>query len=462
LFGRRTFRIAFVTVFLVIALVGGIIWQNRPIVWSAQTQLTHGSGDSRLVDLVPEPSGNALHLTWEDTRDNAAEVYYKRSLDNGVTWGSDIKLSDLGAGNVEPEPRVGTDGKTVLVFFSNETPAGERIFFVSSTDSGTNFSQPTQLTDDSGDQSDAAVAFVGITVHLVYQDYFNNGDERVLYMSSQNAGLTWQHEVVLTDNPGAQDRYVAIAAAGNNVVVTWCRFFRNQEAIYVRSSVDSGTSWKPEIQASDYGPPSYLDFPDVASDGTEVHLVWVSQGIQYSRSSDSGSTWSSPVPITNTTRQYLAPRLNLANSKVQLVVAAILTNGTPPSTQIDSEVQYLTSSDGGQSWTKPTSLTTHKFGMLSLAPVIRSRGDASFVAWEDNRNGRLAVFFLSKPDFEALRHFEWQLIASITVSLAVTVVVYFVLARRTFRTNRRARVRKRRPISRNRYRRKSRVRNRTK
>jgi hypothetical protein len=152
---------------VLIALIGGIFWQNRTLGWSHENQITQGSGDSRLVDLTTDPSGNTLHLVWEDTRDNSTQVYYKRSVDDGVTWGPDIRLSNLTAGTVEPEPRIGTVGNTVLVFFSNKTHTGEHIFYVSSVDGGNYFSPPAQLTNDIGDQSHAAVALVGSTIHFV-------------------------------------------------------------------------------------------------------------------------------------------------------------------------------------------------------------------------------------------------------------------------------------------------------
>jgi hypothetical protein len=112
---------------ILIGLIGGIFWQNRPLGWSTEKQLTHGSGDSRLVDLQIDPAGHILHLAWEDTRDNTTDVYYKRSPDDGGTWGPDIRLSNLTPETDEPEPRIGTDGRNVLVFFSNKTSTGEHM-----------------------------------------------------------------------------------------------------------------------------------------------------------------------------------------------------------------------------------------------------------------------------------------------------------------------------------------------
>ncbi len=442
---RRTLRITFVVILVSIALIAGMLWQNRPLGWSRERQITQGSGDSRLVDLAADPSGHALHLTWEDTRDNATEVYYKRSLDNGATWGPDIRLSNLTTGTVEPEPRVGTDGKTVLVFFANKTPAGQHIFYVSSTDGGADFSPPAQLTNDSGEQSNPAVAIIGSTVHFVYQDYFNNGDERIFYIKSPDAGLTWQHEVALTNTTGAEDHYPEIAAVDDDVFVTWCRYYASQEAVYVKVSLDSGASWKPDVQVSDYAPPSFQEFPAVGSNGAHVYVVWNSQGLQYSHSSDYGGRWSSSVSLTNTTRQYLAPRLFVVNSQVQVVAAAISAVGTPPHIKIDSDVYYVSSSDAGQTWMKPLSLTMHKFGTLSLAPVIWSHVGATFVAWEDNRNGRLSIFFLSRPDFAVLHDYEWQLFPAMAIALIVATALYLGSELHGLRTASRRNARRRRP-----------------
>ena len=427
MFNKRMVRITFAAVLILIAVIGGLFWQNRPLGWSHENQITQGSGDSRLVDLSTDPSSNTLHLAWEDTRDNSTQVYYKRSVDDGVTWGPDIRLSNLTAGTVEPEPRIGSDGNTVLVFFSDETPTGGHIFYVSSVDGGNYFSSPTQLTYDEGDQSHGALAFVGSTVHFVYQDYFNNGDEHIFYTKSPDGGVTWQDKVALTNTSGAQDHYPAIAAVNDHVFVAWSRYYLFYEAIYSKASFDSGKSWNTDVQVSEYAPPSFLEFPAIGSNGTQVHVAWDSEGIQYSQSEDSGITWSNPIPITNTTRQYLAPRISVSKPHIQVASAAISTVGTPPRITIDSDVYYLSSSDGGQSWTKPLSLTMHEFGKLSLAPAIWNQVDKTFVAWEDNRNGRLSIFFLSKPDFSELRGFEWKLFGLAGIAIVVTTIVYIGL-----------------------------------
>ena len=37
--------------------------------------------------------GATIHVVWHDDRDGNTEIYYKRSTDNGTTWGADTRLT---------------------------------------------------------------------------------------------------------------------------------------------------------------------------------------------------------------------------------------------------------------------------------------------------------------------------------------------------------------------------------
>src|SRR5258706_15954272 len=38
-------------------------------------------------------SSNAVHVVWSDYGNDGSGIYYKRSLDGGLTWGADTRLS---------------------------------------------------------------------------------------------------------------------------------------------------------------------------------------------------------------------------------------------------------------------------------------------------------------------------------------------------------------------------------
>ena len=418
----RKVRLTFAVIILITLMSAEVIWQYRPTAWSPERQITTSPGDSRIVDVLAD-SQNGLHLVWEDNREGIYQVYYKHSLDNGVTWGPEVKLSNLSPGTIEPLPRLASIGPQVLVFFSGRTETGEHLFDAVGVDSGSGFSTPRQLTSDAGYQTNPAAAVAGDTFHLVWQSYVQ-GVEHIYYMKSPDGGATWLREIVLTDATG-QDRHPAIVAVGENVLVVWSRFDHGPEAVFFRASHDAGASWQPEVQLSGYEAPVFSVFPSIASNGTHLNVAWNGGQLFYSRSANAGLAWEAPLPLTNQSRQYLAPKISASGPHLQVVTAAI-SPGIGRHPNISSDIYYLESPDGGKDWSEPILLTAHSPNQLSLAPAIAVRGDATFVAWQDNRNGLFAIFLMSKPDFAKLQAFERQLFISLFVLLTVATAVYLL------------------------------------
>ena len=65
---------------------------NSGVSWEAETRLTNNSAVSVFPSLAV--SGSAAHIVWNDMRDGNHEIYYKNSTDGGVTWGTDIRLTN--------------------------------------------------------------------------------------------------------------------------------------------------------------------------------------------------------------------------------------------------------------------------------------------------------------------------------------------------------------------------------
>jgi len=85
----------------------------------------------------------------------------------------------------------------------------------------------------------------------------------------------------------------------------------------------------------------------------------------------------------------------------------------------------MRSDDAGDHWTDRITLSQHEGRGLSLAPAISVDGEAVFTAWQDNRNGRYAIFIISKRDFVAPKAFERELTMPIASILVAATIVYF-------------------------------------
>jgi hypothetical protein len=66
---------------------------NYGLSWDSIKQLTDNPGSSTWAHV--SAYGPSVHVAWEDDRDGNVGVYYKRSQDNGLTWGNDTCLNSF-------------------------------------------------------------------------------------------------------------------------------------------------------------------------------------------------------------------------------------------------------------------------------------------------------------------------------------------------------------------------------
>lgn len=60
--------------------------------WGEDVRITNTSEFSIQPTVVA--SGNDVHIVWMDNRDGNYEIYYKKSSENGANWGADVRLTN--------------------------------------------------------------------------------------------------------------------------------------------------------------------------------------------------------------------------------------------------------------------------------------------------------------------------------------------------------------------------------
>ncbi|WP_156960361.1 sialidase family protein [Amycolatopsis taiwanensis] len=211
------------------------------------------------------------------------EIMFARSTDHGATFSHPVKISTGSKDNQYADIAVNSDGTVNVVwrqFDSNRGHQQDAVMFVRSTDGGATFSPARQAvagfdTFDAADNPrDAAAA------EEAHDQAFENADGPE---SEASEG-------------GARD-----CGSGPLACVSGYTFFRHdtQPRVTADPKGDPKTLYlvydavKPSTEVPSTS--SYNSAP-VASDGT----LMVGQGATYfSKSVDGGSTWSSPVPISD-------------------------------------------------------------------------------------------------------------------------------------------------------------------
>ena len=117
--------------------------------WLPDFRLTNNpanSGTSPNNEWCVAASGNFVHVVWYDERDLNKEIYYKRSADEGVTWGSDIRLTNQISTSTNPS--IAVSGQIVHVVWFDGRDGNYEIYHKRSVDNGVTWGPDTRLTND--------------------------------------------------------------------------------------------------------------------------------------------------------------------------------------------------------------------------------------------------------------------------------------------------------------------------
>lgn len=257
---------------------------------------------------------NTLHLVYEV---GLAEIYYKRSLDNGDTWESDVLLSD-DDGMMSGNAQIAISGNNVHVVWQDEKDYGWwdqcEIYYKRSIDNGSvwddglgNTSTVRRLTFDAADSATPIIAVDGNTIHVVWADS-RSGNYEAWYMRSENNGESWTEPKNITPLDGIVSDAESIVVDGEKVYVVgddvkWINGHYRSFRIWLLKSEDNGKIWSYSALI-DY---STLDYfctePWIAVDKNKLFLIWgdnqsSSADIYYKHSTDYGKTWSEHIRVT--------------------------------------------------------------------------------------------------------------------------------------------------------------------
>lgn len=202
------------------------------LTWGEDIRLTFSVSYSAYSSIVV--SGSLMHLVWMDNRDGLGEIYYKRSTDSGINWGADTRLTNEYYDSWSPS--IAASGKLVHIVWSDSRNGYDEIYYKRSTDDGITWGADNRLTNAPFNSNSPSVAVSDKLVHVAWDDWRDN-DREIYYKRSTNGGITWGVDTRLTNAIYNSER-PSIAVSGSHVNVVWTdsrNGYINSEIYYKRN-----------------------------------------------------------------------------------------------------------------------------------------------------------------------------------------------------------------------------------
>lgn len=317
------------------------VWQSN--VYVAWTDTRHGGSQSSLEEeyfrrstdggatfepeqrLTTDPPGSPANswapslaardqtvwISWFDNRDGNFEIYTKRSLDGGVSWSSDTRLTTT-AGQSQ-RPSIAVRGQQIFISYWDTDGGNEEIYVLRSDDLGSTWEPPDRLTFASGSSSFSSATAAASGVHVTWTDT-RDGNAEVYYKRLPGAPVRVGNGRIAFARPVNGDPQIFTVAfdgtdekqltfTGSNKYPAWSKdgtklaFSSNRGGAFEIWSMNPDGSDQEQITNSAPGD-SFV--PDWSYDGTRIAYAFVDLGVGHAEVWVMNADGTQPTRLTST------------------------------------------------------------------------------------------------------------------------------------------------------------------
>jgi len=334
-------------------------------------------------------NGSNVYVSWADNRDlGSNEIYFKRSTDEGINWGTDTRITNDSLDSFYPSIAV-TGSNIHLVWQNNHFGNNDEIYYKRSTDGGATWDADKRLTNNSSTSYNASIAAIGSVMSVVWRDN-RDGNEEIYYKRSSDVGVTFSSDIRLTNSIGSSAD-PTLTASGSVLHLAWSDERNGNFEIYYKQSTDQGLTWGLDTRITNNSAGSYK--PSISVSGSAIALAWydtrdANDEIYFKLSTNDGVTWGSDSRLTNNTFSSKWPSVSISGPVVNIVWQDNRDGNT--------EIYNKRSLDGGTSFGVDLRLTNAT--LASELPSVAVSGSNVHVVWQDQRDGNLEIYYKRDPN----------------------------------------------------------------
>ncbi len=262
---------------------------NGGLNWSNDMRITSDAANSRTPAIFAHKTiYEALYLVWEDTRDGNSEIYYTRSIDGGITFTAQLRVTSNSSASVLPS--VSCNGTSVNIAWQDARDGNAEIYHIRSNNGS--WSSEMRLTNNSGESLNPCIIRKNDFVGVVWYDN-RDGNNEIYLKTSTNTGSNWSSDKRLTNQSAASAR-PSLDISGDYMHVSWEDYRDGHSEVYYKSSPDKGLSWSTDTRLTNTSGDGAGN-PSIFVYGTGIYLAWNYNNEIYFKRNPTGN----PIGIKN-------------------------------------------------------------------------------------------------------------------------------------------------------------------
>ncbi|MHA2336508.1 MAG: right-handed parallel beta-helix repeat-containing protein [Candidatus Hodarchaeales archaeon] len=290
---------------------------------------------------------------------------------------------------IEEYPFVIANGSEIFVSYKKYSGRDNDVYFVRSLDYGSTWDTPVRVVTSTADEIEPIMAAYGSNIYLVYEGNVS-GNFDIWFTRSTDSGISWSVPVKLDSSPGYEGHPYIIVDNLGVVYVT----YDGDRGIWSTKSVDAGNSWSSPVKISKSTTPEWN--PYMAVDEFGVYLTYTSKEsgykrIWFSKTTDGGNSWSSPIKVDPGTAWQGRPAMAVYNGEIYVTYSASDLTFPP-----NSDVKFTKSNDGGLNWSFPIKVYESNASEFRQSVVADAQG--VYVDYQGNANGNWDIWFTKSSD----------------------------------------------------------------
>jgi hypothetical protein len=369
----------------------------QPSSTTSSQNLSANPGNSTDAQIAVQQ--NNVYVVWSDATTGNGDIYFKRSVDNGTSFGATENLS-INSTALSSSPQISAVGSNVYLAWTEPMKGNNEVLFRYSNDSGVSFRGKREISNTLSVNGDYALfpslSAVGSNVYVVWQDKVS-GNYEILLRESNDGGSKFSGIKNLSRNNTGDSISPRIVSSGNNVYVVWTDYEPGKNEIFLRASNDNAATFGGIKNVSWSEGDSYDPKMAVAGNSS-VYVLWEDSSFRdftfdliFRASNNAADTFQNKVNIGRYVGE-IADHGQIAGTgnNIFVIWSEAPRYSYPPSYKIFLEA----SRDSGKSFEDAISLSPGPGNSIDPQIAVSEKNKTVFVVWSEITNGNSEIQFV--------------------------------------------------------------------